>query len=404
MVGKGIQIGRLFGIKVNVDWSWVFIFLLVSWNLTSAFSGIHPDWSMGLAIAVAVVAAILFFLSVLAHELAHSLAAIAQGLPVRSITLFLFGGVSNIEREPPSPRVEFVMAIVGPLTSIVLGALFLALGAIGVASLGDALSDPADAMAQLGPLSTLLLWLGPINLVLGIFNMVPGFPLDGGRILRSLLWAATDSLRTATRWASWAGQGIAWLLIVMGVAMIFGAEIPFFGTGLVSGLWLAFIGWFLNSAAQQSYRQVVIQDLLEDVPVANLMRRDPPIVSPDATLSTLVHERLMGSDEHAFPAVDAEGRLVGIVCLHDVRKIDKSRWDEVRVAEVMTPRAELTTVVPEEDAGEALNQLQRQGVRQLPVVAADADDSLVGLLRRRDILRWLQIQGDEQPALAGRAN
>ena len=401
MVGKGFQIGRLFGIKVKVDWSWLFIFLLVSWNLASAFSGIHPDWSMGLAIAVAVVAAILFFLSVLAHEMAHSLAAIAQGLPVRSITLFLFGGVSNIEREPPSPRVEFVMAIVGPITSVVLGAIFLALGAIGVASLGDALAEPADAMAQLGPLSTLLLWLGPINLVLGVFNMVPGFPLDGGRVLRSLLWAATDSLRRATRWASWVGQAIAWLLIIMGVAMVFGAEIPFFGTGLVSGIWLAFIGWFLNSAAQQSYRQVVIQDLLEDVPVANLMRRDPPIVSSEATLSALVHDHLMGTDDHAFPVVD-DGQLVGIVCLHDVREISKSRWDEVRVADVMTPRADLTTVVPEEDAGEALNQLQREGVRQLPVVSADSGQQLVGLLRRRDILRWLQIQGDERPALAGR--
>ena len=403
MVGKGFQIGRLFGIKVKLDWSWLFIFLLVSWNLTAAFSSVHPEWGMGLAIAVAVVAAILFFLSVLAHEMAHSLAAIAQGLPVRSITLFLFGGVADIEREPPSPRVEFIMAIVGPITSVLLGFIFIALGTIGLASLGEALSEPSTVLSNLGPVNTLLLWLGPINLILGIFNMIPGFPLDGGRVLRSILWAGTDNLRTATRWASYAGQAIAWILIVMGVAMIFGAEIPFFGSGLVSGIWLAFIGWFLNSAAQRSYQQVVIQDLLEDVPVERLMRRDPPLVAPDATLNTLVHEHVMGSDDHAFPVIDQE-RLVGIVCLHDIREIDKSRWDEVRVAEVMTPADKLATVTPEEDAGEALNQLQQQGVRQLPVVSADSGDRLVGLLRRRDVLRWLQLQGEESPVLSAQTS
>jgi Zn-dependent protease/CBS domain-containing protein len=402
VVGKGFRIGELFGVKIKVDWSWLFIFLLVSWNLTSAFSSVHPEWSLTLSIAVAVAAALLFFFSVLAHEMAHSLAAIAQGLPVRSITLFLFGGVSNIEREPPSPRVEFVVAIVGPITSVVLGAIFLALGAIGVASLGDALAEPTAAMSELGPVSTLLLWLGPINLILGAFNMIPGFPLDGGRVLRSLLWAATDSLRRATRWASWVGQTIAWLLIVTGIAMVFGAEVPFFGTGLVGGIWLAFIGWFLNSAARQSYQQVVIQDLLEDVPVGDLMRRDPPVVAPGATISSLVHDHVMGSDEHAFPVVEGE-ELVGIVCLHDIREVDRQRWEQVTVSEVMTPVEELQTVVPEEDAAEALNDLQRQGVRQLPVVAAETGRRLVGLLRRRDILRWLQLQGEdeeEQPALA----
>jgi Zn-dependent protease len=391
MLGSGFRLGRLFGIKITIDWSWLFIFLLVTWNLAVVFGQVHPEWSQALSIGTAIVASILFFASVLAHELAHSLMAIAQGLPVRNITLFLFGGVSNIEREPPSARAEFLIAIVGPITSIVLGVIFILLSRVSGAGLLTGTTDPMNALANLGPVSTLLLWLGPINILLGVFNMVPGFPLDGGRVLRSILWAATDSLQRATRWASYVGQAIAWLMIITGVAMAFGAEVPFFGTGLVSGLWLAFIGWFLNNAAQQSYRQVLVQNLLEDVPVGSIMRRDPPTVAPGATISSLVHESVMGTDEHAFPVLD-DGRLVGLVCLHDVRNVPRARWESTTVSEIMTPREQLQITAPEEEADEALNKLQKEDHRQLPVLQ---QETLVGLLRRRDILRWLQLQGSE---------
>lgn len=391
MTGNGFRLGRIFGIKINVDWSWLFIFLLVTWNLTAVFSNVHPNWGTGLNLAVALVASLLFFGSVLAHELAHSLMAIAQGVPVRSITLFLFGGVSNIEREPPSPRAEFLITIVGPLTSVLLGVIFILLSGVGAISLGGAMQDPSAALADLGPIMTLLLWLGPINILLGVFNMVPGFPLDGGRILRSIIWAATGSLHTATRLASYVGQAVAWLMIIGGIAMVFGAEIPFFGTGLVSGLWLAFIGWFLNNASAQSYRQVVVQNLLEDLPVSAIMRRDPPVVHPTMPLSKLVHESVMGTDEHAFPVLDG-GRLVGIVCLHDVRGIDRDRWESTVVSEIMTPRERLITTSPEEESDEALNKLRKGDHRQLPVLR---QEELVGLLRRRDIMRWLQLQSDD---------
>jgi Zn-dependent protease len=391
MLGSGFRLGRLFGIKITIDWSWLFIFLLVTWNLAVVFGQVHPEWSQALSIGTAIVASILFFASVLAHELAHSLMAIAQGLPVRNITLFLFGGVSNIEREPPSARAEFLIAIVGPITSIVLGVIFILLSRVSGAGLLTGTTDPMNALANLGPVSTLLLWLGPINILLGVFNMVPGFPLDGGRVLRSILWAATDSLQRATRWASYVGQAIAWLMIITGVAMAFGAEVPFFGTGLVSGLWLAFIGWFLNNAAQQSYRQVLVQNLLEDVSVGSIMRRDPPTVAPGATISSLVHESVMGTDEHAFPVLD-DGRLVGLVCLHDVRNVPRARWESTTVSEIMTPREQLQITAPEEEADEALNKLQKEDHRQLPVLQ---QETLVGLLRRRDILRWLQLQGSE---------
>lgn len=391
MTGRGFRIGRLFGIKIDVDWSWLLIFLLVVWNLATVFGNVHPDWGTALNVSVAVVAAILFFASVLAHELAHSLMAIAQGVPVRSITLFLFGGVSNIEREPPSPRAEFLITIVGPITSVVLGLLFIALAGLGTGGITGAMTNPMNALGTIGPITTLLLWLGPINILLGVFNMVPGFPLDGGRVLRSALWALTGSLRQATRLASYVGQGVAWLMIVTGIAMVFGAQIPFFGSGLVSGIWLAFIGWFLNNASRQSYRQVVVQDLLEDLPVSAIMRREPPIVSPDVSISSLVHDSLMGTDEHAFPVIK-DGHLVGLVCLHDVRGVSRDRWQSTPVSQIMTPRERLIIAAPDEEANEALNKLQKGDHRQLPVLQ---QEQIVGLLRRRDIMRWLQLQAED---------
>lgn len=388
---KGLPVGRIFGISIQIDWSWIFIFLLVTLNLAlGAFPRLHPDWGPLLVWGVSLVAAILFFVSVLLHELAHSLVAKAQGMDVRNITLFLFGGVSNIQREPPSPKAEFLIAVVGPITSVVLGSIFLLIGGMTAPGVAGTVEDPSRVFAQFGPLTTLLLWLGQINILVGLFNLLPGFPLDGGRILRSILWKLTDSLRKATRWASWAGQVFGWLLILTGILMVFGVRVPIFGTGL-GGLWLAFIGWFLNIAAQQSYQQLIVQDILEGVPVSRLMRSEVPSAQPDASISDLVHERIMGTDEHAFPVLEGD-RLVGLVCLEDVRKVPRETWDTTRVSEIMTPAERLTAIGPNEDSGEALSELGEHDVNQLPVVQ---DGRLVGLLRRRDILRWLQLHSEQ---------
>lgn len=386
----GFTVGRFFGIRINVDWSWLLIFILVAWNLGSLFGEIHPGWAGALRWSVALIAALLFFLSVLAHEMAHSLMARAQGIPVRSITLFLFGGVSNIQREPPSARAELFITIVGPITSLLIGLLVTAAGSVLAPAVEVSLGDPTALAAQLSPLATVLLWLGPINIVLGLFNLIPGFPLDGGRLLRSLLWAVTDNLRRATRWASWVGQGIAWLMIFAGISMVFGVQLPYFGTGL-GGLWLAFIGWFLNAAATQSYRQVLITDILEDVPVSRLMRRNPPTVSETSTVAALVQDRLMGTDERAFPVVQ-NGNLLGLVSLEDVRRVGRDQWETRTVRDIMTPASDLVTLSPSEEADDALHKLQQRDVRQLPVLE---DGRLTGMLRRRDILRWLQLQGGD---------
>ncbi len=389
MSRSGFRVGRIFGIDIRLDWSWLLILLLVVWNLSTTFSSVHPDWSAGLVWGTAIVAALLFFGSVLAHELAHSLVAKARGIPVQSITLFLFGGVSNIQREPESPGGEFVMAILGPITSLVLGGVLLA-AALAVSGVQVTLSDAAQTLKQMSPLLTMVVWLGSINVTLGIFNLIPGFPLDGGRVLRSILWAVTNNLRQATRWAAWAGQAIAWLMIFAGIAMTFGVQIPFFGTGFGSGLWLAFIGWFLNSASVQSYQQVVIHDVLEGVPVSRMMRVNPPVCSSRCTVGRLVHDHILGTDDQAFPILE-EDRLIGIVTLEDVRRINRDVWDSTIVQEIMTPAEKLIVTSPDEEAGQALEKLSASDVRQLPVTS---DGKLVGLLRRRDIIRWLQLHAE----------
>jgi Zn-dependent protease/predicted transcriptional regulator len=388
---SGIHVGRVFGINIYVDWSWIFIFVLVTWNLAGAvFPSLHPNWGIGLNLGLGIIASLLFFGSVLAHELAHSLVAKARGLPVRRITLFIFGGVSNIEKEPEAPGMEFLVSIVGPLTSFALGVVFWVIGAANSHGIGFDVQGTRQALSNLSPLATMFLWLGPINLLLGIFNMIPGFPLDGGRVLRSILWGITGSLRRATRWATLVGQGIAWLFIIAGIAMAFGVQIPILGTGFISGLWLAFIGWFLNNAASQSYRQVVIEDVLEGIPVSRIMRADPSGVSPDISVSQLVDDYLMGTDERSFPVMDND-RLVGLVTLHDVRKVPRTDWDVTLVRGVMTTADKLDVVSPKDDVSEALTKLSNRDFRQMPVVD---NGHLVGMLRRRDIIRWLQVHSN----------
>lgn len=387
-----IPLGKLFGVRIAADWSLLIAVWLVMMSLAvGTFPAWHPDWSGGLRWSIALVASLLLFASVLVHELSHALVGRAYGLEVRNITLFVFGGMANIEREPETPRAELLMAAVGPLTSIALGLLFLLLGG-RLAGLGG---DTERLMRDLGPAATLLFWLGPINLWLGLFNLLPGFPLDGGRILRALLWRATGDLQTATRWASLSGQAIGLLFVFAGVAMIFGARLPLFGTGLVSGLWISLIGWFLSNAASLSYRQLVVMKLLEGVPVRRLMRHDVEVVPPELTVARLVDDYLLRTDQRAFPVID-RGQLVGLVCLEDVRTANRDTWNEVGVVDVMTPLASLETIGPDDDVTEAMRLLSRRDVEQLPVVRAGR---LVGVLRRRDILKWLELQapGGERP-------
>ena len=392
----GFRVGSIAGIDIFVDWSLLIIFFLVTSSLgAGVFPAWHPDWGGGLIWITALAAAILFFVSVLLHELSHALVGRAQGIDIRRITLFVFGGVAHLEREPHRWQAELLMAIVGPITSFVLGLLFIFLGSM---SAGEELqpnpSDPLQTFSALGPLATVLLWIGPINILLGVFNLVPGFPLDGGRVLRAVLWGLTGYLYRATRWAAGLGQVVAWILIGCGFAMIFGIRVPFFGTGVVGGMWIALIGWFLNNAAIMSYRQLLVQRSMEHVPVSRIMLSQFDTVAPDMPISTLIEDYIMRSDQRAFPVVE-NGRLVGLVCLEDVRRVDPTQRATLAVRAIMTPAHALTTVTPEEASTEALQALSRREVNQLPVVK---HGTVRGLIRREDILKWLSLHGEQAVA------
>ena len=381
------RVGKIFGIDLRVDWSWVFIFVLLTWNLVAVFSRWHPDWSPLEALVLAGAASLVFFGCVLLHELAHSVVAMMYGLRVRNITLFLFGGVSNIEREPTSAGAEFFTAIVGPITSILLGVFFLVLvPVVTPVSMNDA-AGAWSAVARLGPLTTLLAWLGPINIMIGLFNMIPGFPLDGGRVLRSALWKITGDLRAATRWASATGQGIGWLFIGGGIAMSFGAHLPFFGTGFVSGLWLAFIGWFLHGAAVQAATRLALDDALAGMTVAQLMKEGVSVAAPDLSVAALVREHIVSGDDRAVPVV-RDGVLLGLVSISDVRALHPDQWANTSVQSIMSGVDALSVATPEEPLAKAFELLSLRDIDQLPVVV---NGKLVGMLRRRDVTRWLEL-------------
>jgi Zn-dependent protease/CBS domain-containing protein len=362
------RIGKVFGIDINIDSSWLIIFALVIWTLAgSYFPEQYPRWPTWLHWAVGVVTSILFFGSVLGHELAHSLVAISLGEEVRSITLFIFGGVARITEEPDKPLTELLMAIVGPLFSLITGVAF---GILWFLTRG-----------LIQPLSALARYLSMINISLAIFNLIPGFPLDGGRVLRALIWGLSGNLKTATRLASWAGQGIAFLFMLGGTWQIFGGR-------WLDGLWIIFIGWFLHSAATSGYRQVLVREMLGEVRAGDLMTTNFATVSGDLTLQRLVDEYVLRRREHSFLVADA-GLLRGIICLHDVKTVSRERWSSTRVSEVMTPWAELETVSPGDDGSAVLARLNARDVRQLPVVEGER---LIGLLRRSDVLRYLQVR------------
>jgi CBS domain-containing protein len=275
-----------------------------------------------------------------------------------------------------------------PLTNIVLGVLFLALGMLDARVGPDFLHDPVRVFAHLDAVSTILLWLGPLNLLLGAFNLLPCLPLDGGRALRSIVWWASGDLQKASRWATAVGQPISWLFILAGIAMAIGIPFPIVGSGLISGLLLTFIGWLLNNAAQASYKQVLTKGLLEDIPVYRLMRIDVPVVPPDLPVNVLVQDWLGGTDELSFPVID-HGNMLGFVAVEDIHKVKKDSWDRTVVGDIMTPIEELAVVTPREDLARALDTLAGRHLRQVPVVD---QGHLIGILQRGDIQQLLRLR------------
>ncbi len=368
MPGSSFPIGKLFGISIRLHFSWFFVFALVVWALTTQyFPAGYPDWSLATSITTGVITSLLFFGSVLAHEMMHSVVAQASGIPVKSITLFIFGGVSQISKEPDEPKIELRIALAGPLTSIVLGGIFLAIG--------------FALPATLEPLRAIAFWLGGINLLLGFFNLIPGFPLDGGRVLRSLLWWRTRNLRRATRTASNIGRGVGFLFISGGVWLIFAGF-------WFNGIWIAFIGWFLQNAAAGSYQQMAIQEMLKDHTASEIIDRNCLLLPPDTTVEKLVNEHILPTGQHCFIVAEG-GHPRGFVSLQNIKTVPHKLWPSKLVSEVMTPLDKLSWVRPDENLAQVMNTLSQHDLSQLPVVE---DGNIVGMISRDNLLAFINTR------------
>ncbi|MFN0073323.1 MAG: site-2 protease family protein [Chloroflexota bacterium] len=369
---RGIRVGRIGGIDIGVHPSWIIAFGLISWSLAESYlPSIYARWSTSQYWFTGVVGALSLFISVLIHELSHSVVAKARGFEVHSIILFIFGGVSNIKGEARNPRDEFSISVVGPLTSFLLAGLFWAIRQVGV-----------DSMLPQGV--AVLDYLVMANILLGAFNLIPGFPLDGGRVLRSIVWAITGNGQTAVKVAAASGQVVGFLFMAFGIWQVFGGN-------LVGGVWIAFIGWFLTNAAETSAAQSLQQRRLEGLRVGDLMDHHIHVVPSGMFLADLVSEAILVHDARAFPVVDDEA-LVGLITLTDVRRVDRGQWAVTSVAQAMTPRLRLRTVQAGENMSHAFELLSSSDLNQVPVL--DASGRLVGLLSRANVLAALQIRDE----------
>lgn len=390
---RGVKLGTFFGITVVLDWSLLIIAVLIAATVAMGpLAQWHTDWSPALRWLIGAGAAVLLFASVLIHEFSHALMARRYGTIVRQITLFIFGGMAHMEEDPKHWRGEFMIAVVGPITSIVLGVIFLFSAGFFVGPEAAEAQTPEQIFGAMGPLATLLFWAGNVNIILAIFNLVPAYPLDGGRMLRAVLWGITGKFVAATRWAANGGRFFGWLLIAVGIAMVLGIPVPFFGSGLVGGLWLMFIGWFLSRVAMLSYQETGMKETLAQVDVGQIMRTEFDKVSPAHSIEDVVENFILPRGQRGFPVID-DGQLVGMISFDDIRKVARERWPHTTVGETMTRKDRLRTLSVEDDSFQALSQLSQSGINQMPVLR---NGSVVGMLRREDVLRWLQLYRQDQ--------
>jgi Zn-dependent protease/predicted transcriptional regulator len=360
-----MRIGRIFGIPIFLHSSWFIVFALITFSLVQQFNTQHPQWSPAQHWLVGGLTSILFFGSVLFHELAHSVVALRYKIPVVSITLFVFGGIARIGRDAKTAKQEFLIAAAGPASSYVLAGGFYLL---------------AGAFPESGMVAALAGWLMNINFWLATFNLIPGFPLDGGRILRAIAWGIGGNFTRATKVASRGGQFFAYLFILYGVWRGLSGEI-------FEGLWVAFIGWFLLTAAAESYAQVTMRDQLQGMRAASVMSTDLPLISRSASLEDYLQELLRtGRRCHL---VTGNGQLVGMITVHSLNQFPREEWTNTSVQAAMLPRAKIHWTTPEEPVLAILEHMQSEDINQMPVVSEEA---VVGMVSREDILRMIQTR------------
>jgi Zn-dependent protease/CBS domain-containing protein len=367
-MNASIKLGRIWGIPIGLHSSWFLVFGLITLSLTRGyFAQEYPHLSTFAHLGLALATSLLFFSSVLLHELGHSIVALKNKIPVKGITLFIFGGIAQISREPDSPGTEFRIAVAGPMVSFGLAGLF---GGLFLLS---------NQIPLLGASSAYLMRL---NLTLALFNLIPGFPLDGGRILRSLVWKITSSYRRATRIASIGGQVIAFGFIGLGVLSIFTGQ-------LVDGLWLVFIGWFLQSAASYTSHQLRMQEVLRGVTVGQAMTRDCSEIASLTTINQLVQERIIPNGQRCFFVMDLHGNINGLLTVDDISRIPQQKWRYVTAEQVMTPFNNLTQVEADSELLTALKNMEEANISQVPVVQFNRP---VGVISRDQALRYLRLR------------
>jgi Zn-dependent protease len=376
MFGKRIDLFKLFGFEVRIDLSWVVLAILVAWSLSAGlfpfhYKGLSPQayWIMG------IVGAIGLFLSIIVHEMSHSLVARRFGLPIKGITLFIFGGVAEMQEEPQTPKAELAMAAAGPVSSIILAFIFyVVFRAARAAGWAEAFYGVVQYLA----------W---INGLLALFNLVPAFPLDGGRILRSILWTWKKNLRWATRISSEIGAGFGLLLIILGI-------LQFFSGNFIGGMWWFLIGMFLRNAARMSHRQLLVRKALEGEPVRRFMKEGPVTVPPSATIEELVEDYIYRHQFKMFPVVEGSDRLIGCVTMRQVKEIPREDWTRRKVGEIAFGCSHDNTIDSEADAMDALSQMNRTGASRLMVTEGDR---LVGIISLKDMLRFLELKIELEP-------
>jgi Zn-dependent protease/predicted transcriptional regulator len=372
-----IPLGRWFGVPIGLHYSWFVIAWLMTLSLSSEFAAHNSGWGPATVWSLAIATALLFFVCIVLHELAHAAVARLGGIPVRGITLFALGGIALIDKEAATPAREFWMAIAGPAASFVLGMACLALANVGgrVAPAGAA----SGLVAVFG-------WLAYINVSLALFNLIPGFPLDGGRVLRSIVWAATHDAHRATRIAARVGQVVAFVFIAAGLYSLITRND--FG-----GLWIAFIGWFLLEGAQAYYVDAPLTTTLRGLSVADVMMRDCASVDADTTLQQFVTDQLLHLLGRCF-AVTHDNQAIGLITLDDVKRVGRDRWNQTTVSQVMRPLRSLHPVTPSVSVGDALELMERENVNQLPVIS---NSHLEGVVTRSYLMQALQLKNELQP-------
>ncbi len=370
MFGKRIRLFKLLGFEVRLDYSWIILAILIAWSLSVGLFPAHfknlsaqTYWIMG------VVGALGLFFSIIVHEMAHSLVARQYGMPMKGITLFIFGGMAEMGDEPSSPRGEFLMAIVGPLSSFLLALVFYV---IYLAGKGGGWPTPVNGVVG---------YLSMINAILGAFNLVPAFPLDGGRILRSILWKTKQNIKWATRISSQIGGGFGVVLIVMGFFNVMGGN-------FIGGMWWVLIGMFLHGAAKSSYQQLVNRKALEGEALERFINKDPVTVQTDISIQELVENYVYAHNFKMFPVLDGE-RLVGCITTKQIKQVPREQWKNKRVGDVAVACSSDNTISPSVDATKALSVMSQSGQSRIMVVERNR---LVGIITLKDMLRFLSLK------------